>query len=37
ELICEAADLMYHLSVLLADANLSFSDVIAKLKERHKE
>ncbi|MCW1360151.1 bifunctional phosphoribosyl-AMP cyclohydrolase/phosphoribosyl-ATP diphosphatase HisIE [Campylobacter jejuni] len=37
ELICEAADLMYHLSVLLADADLSFSDVIAKLKERHKE
>lgn len=37
ELICEAADLMYHLSVLLADANLSFSDVIAKLKERHKK
>ncbi|KHF05760.1 hypothetical protein PO79_15880 [Vibrio parahaemolyticus] len=36
ELICEAADLMYHLSVLLADANLSFSDVISKLKERHK-
>lgn len=33
ELICEAADLMYHLSVLLADANLSFSDVISKLKK----
>ncbi|MDX2323577.1 bifunctional phosphoribosyl-AMP cyclohydrolase/phosphoribosyl-ATP diphosphatase HisIE [Campylobacter hepaticus] len=37
ELICEAADLIYHLSVLLADANLSFSDIFAKLKERHKE
>lgn len=37
ELICEAADLLYHLSVLLADANLSLNDVIAKLKERHKE
>ncbi len=24
---------MYHLSVLLADANLSFSDVISKLKK----
>ncbi|MFQ6342200.1 bifunctional phosphoribosyl-AMP cyclohydrolase/phosphoribosyl-ATP diphosphatase HisIE [Campylobacter sp. VTCC 70190] len=36
ELICEAADLMYHLGVLLADANLSFSAVISKLKERHK-
>ena len=35
ELICEAADLMYHLSVLLADANLSFNEIIAKLKERH--
>ncbi len=37
ELICEVADLLYHLSVLLADANLSLNDVIAKLKERHKE
>ncbi|ARJ55828.1 bifunctional phosphoribosyl-AMP cyclohydrolase/phosphoribosyl-ATP diphosphatase HisIE [Campylobacter cuniculorum] len=36
ELICEAADLMYHLSVLLADANLSFNEIIAKLKERHR-
>ncbi len=35
ELLCEAADLMYHLSVLLADADLSFSHVINKLKERH--
>ncbi len=37
ELINEAADLLYHLSVLLADANLSFNDIIAKLKERNKE
>lgn len=36
ELVCEAADLVYHLSVLLADANLSFSEIIAKLKERNK-
>ncbi|WP_139453981.1 bifunctional phosphoribosyl-AMP cyclohydrolase/phosphoribosyl-ATP diphosphatase HisIE [Campylobacter armoricus] len=36
ELICEAADLLYHLDVLLADANLSLNDVIAKLKERNK-
>ncbi|QOR01292.1 bifunctional phosphoribosyl-AMP cyclohydrolase/phosphoribosyl-ATP diphosphatase HisIE [Campylobacter sp. 2014D-0216] len=35
ELICEAADLLYHLDVLLADANLSLNDVIAKLKERN--
>ncbi|WP_257911142.1 bifunctional phosphoribosyl-AMP cyclohydrolase/phosphoribosyl-ATP diphosphatase HisIE [Campylobacter lari] len=36
ELINEAADLLYHLDVLLADADLSLSDVIAKLKERNK-
>ncbi len=36
ELICESADLMYHLLVLLQDQNLSMSDVIFKLKERHK-
>lgn len=36
ELLCEAADLVYHLSVLLADANLNFGDVISKLKQRHK-
>ncbi|MFD0966708.1 bifunctional phosphoribosyl-AMP cyclohydrolase/phosphoribosyl-ATP diphosphatase HisIE [Seminibacterium arietis] len=35
ETICEAADLAYHLSVLLQDADLSWSDVISKLKERH--
>ena len=37
ELISESADLIYHLSVLLADANISFTDIISKLKERHKE
>lgn len=36
ETICEAADLAYHLTVLLQDADLSWTDVIAKLKERHK-
>jgi phosphoribosyl-ATP pyrophosphohydrolase/phosphoribosyl-AMP cyclohydrolase len=36
ELICESADLIYHLLVLLQDQALSVSDVIDKLKERHK-
>lgn len=36
ETICEAADLAYHLTVLLQDANLTWADVINKLKERHK-
>lgn len=36
ETICEAADLAYHLTVLLQDANLRWADVIGKLKERHK-
>ena len=36
ELVCESADLMYHLFVLLQDQGLSFNDVINKLKERHK-
>ncbi|MEH8107293.1 bifunctional phosphoribosyl-AMP cyclohydrolase/phosphoribosyl-ATP diphosphatase HisIE [Gallibacterium anatis] len=36
ETICEAADLVYHLTVLLQDADLDWSDVIEKLKERHK-
>ncbi|MFC3024743.1 bifunctional phosphoribosyl-AMP cyclohydrolase/phosphoribosyl-ATP diphosphatase HisIE [Vibrio zhugei] len=35
ELVCESADLMYHLLVLLNDQGLSMSDVINKLKERH--
>ncbi|AZI14781.1 bifunctional phosphoribosyl-AMP cyclohydrolase/phosphoribosyl-ATP diphosphatase HisIE [Avibacterium paragallinarum] len=37
ETICEAADLAYHLTVLLQDANLSWADVIGKLKERHQK
>lgn len=36
ELICESADLMYHLLVLLNDQDLSLIDVIDQLKERHK-
>ncbi len=36
ELVCESADLIYHLMVLLQDQGLSMSDVINKLKERHK-
>ena len=36
ELKNEAADLMYHLLVLLQDQNLSLSDVIGILKTRHK-
>ncbi|MCE7534567.1 bifunctional phosphoribosyl-AMP cyclohydrolase/phosphoribosyl-ATP diphosphatase HisIE [Aliivibrio fischeri] len=36
ELVCESADLIYHLFVLLQDQGLSFDDVINKLKERHK-
>ncbi len=36
ELVCESADLIYHLLVLLQDQGLSMSDVIDKLKERHK-
>ena len=35
ELICESADLIYHLFVLLQDQGLSFNDVINKLKDRH--
>ncbi|MFZ7224481.1 bifunctional phosphoribosyl-AMP cyclohydrolase/phosphoribosyl-ATP diphosphatase HisIE [Avibacterium avium] len=37
ETICEAADLAYHLTVLLQDADLSWTDIIAKLKERHQK
>lgn len=36
ETISEAADLLYHLTVLLADADLALADVMDKLKERHK-
>ncbi|EGQ8524007.1 TPA: bifunctional phosphoribosyl-AMP cyclohydrolase/phosphoribosyl-ATP diphosphatase HisIE [Vibrio parahaemolyticus] len=36
ELMCESADLIYHLLVLLQDQGLSMNDVVNKLKERHK-
>ncbi|EGQ9219193.1 bifunctional phosphoribosyl-AMP cyclohydrolase/phosphoribosyl-ATP diphosphatase HisIE [Vibrio parahaemolyticus] len=36
ELVCESADLIYHLLVLLQDQGLSMYDVVNKLKERHK-
>jgi phosphoribosyl-ATP pyrophosphohydrolase/phosphoribosyl-AMP cyclohydrolase len=36
ELVCESADLIYHLLVLLQDQGLSMNDVIDKLKERHR-
>ena len=36
ELVCESADLIYHLIVLLQDQGLSMNDVVNKLKERHK-
>ncbi|WGE85622.1 bifunctional phosphoribosyl-AMP cyclohydrolase/phosphoribosyl-ATP diphosphatase HisIE [Actinobacillus equuli] len=35
EVVNEAADLAYHLTVLLHSMNLEWGDVIAKLKERH--
>lgn len=35
ELVCESADLIYHLIVLLQDQGLSLSDVTKKLQERH--
>ncbi|MYM58240.1 bifunctional phosphoribosyl-AMP cyclohydrolase/phosphoribosyl-ATP diphosphatase HisIE [Vibrio sp. OCN044] len=35
ELVCESADLVYHLMVLLQDQGLSMNDVINKLKQRH--
>lgn len=37
ELICESADLLYHLTVLLQSMDLSLTDVIDKLKARHAE
>lgn len=37
ELINESADLLFHLSVLLASKNLNLNAVIAKLKERNEE
>ena len=33
----EAADLLFHMMVLLEDADLAFSDIVAVLQERHKE
>ncbi|CAH6927169.1 putative bifunctional phosphoribosyl-AMP cyclohydrolase/phosphoribosyl-ATP pyrophosphatase [Vibrio chagasii] len=36
ELVCESADLIYHLMVLLQDQGLSMNDVVNKLKDRHK-
>lgn len=36
ELVCESADLIYHLMVLLQDQGLSMNDVVNKLKERQK-
>ncbi len=35
ETVSEAADLVYHLTVLLQNEELTWQDVIAKLKERH--
>ncbi|WP_318421370.1 bifunctional phosphoribosyl-AMP cyclohydrolase/phosphoribosyl-ATP diphosphatase HisIE [Photobacterium leiognathi] len=35
ELVCESADLIYHLLVLLQDQGLSMSDVTNKLQQRH--
>lgn len=34
ETISEAADLLYHLTVLLQDGDIAWADVIAKLRER---
>ena len=36
ELVCESAEFIYHLLVLLQDQGLSMNDVVNKLKERHK-
>lgn len=35
EIIDEAADLVYHLTVLLAERNVSLADVAARLESRH--
>lgn len=35
ELVNESADLVYHLMVLLADAGLSWTDVVGVLRQRH--
>lgn len=34
EIIAEAADLMFHLALLLADAGISFDDIRAELERR---
>lgn len=36
ETLNEAADLIYHLLVLLADQNIRLSDVVSTLQSRHK-
>jgi len=35
ELVCESADLLYHLTVLLQNEGLQLSDIADKLQERH--
>jgi phosphoribosyl-ATP pyrophosphohydrolase/phosphoribosyl-AMP cyclohydrolase len=35
EIIDEAADLLYHMTVLLTERKVSLSDVAARLQERH--
>ena len=35
EIADEAADLFYHMLVLLADADMSLADAVAVLKKRH--
>ena len=35
ETIAEAADLVYHLLVLLADRNITLTDIAAELSDRH--
>lgn len=36
DVVAEAADLVYHLLVLLADQELAMDDVIAELERRHR-
>ena len=35
EIVNETADLLYHVTVLLADSGLTLADVVARLEERH--
>lgn len=37
EILEESADLLYHLFVLLANAELSLADVVKVLEERHRQ